>query len=41
MSAQKIFNVEGKVAFVTGAGSGLGRAMAAAIPRRHQWSCRR
>ncbi len=31
MSAQKIFNVEGKVAFVTGAASGLGRAMAEAM----------
>jgi NAD(P)-dependent dehydrogenase (short-subunit alcohol dehydrogenase family) len=31
MSAQKIFNVEGRVAFVTGAGSGLGRAMAEAM----------
>lgn len=31
MSARNIFNVEGKVAFVTGAGGGLGRAMAQAM----------
>lgn len=31
MSAARIFDVSGKVAFVTGAGSGLGRAMAEAM----------
>ncbi|MFC3226542.1 SDR family NAD(P)-dependent oxidoreductase [Marinibaculum pumilum] len=31
MSASEIFSVAGKVAFVTGAGSGLGRAMAEAM----------
>jgi len=31
MTASKIFDVSGKVAFVTGAGSGLGRAMAEAM----------
>ena len=31
MSAAEIFSVKGKVAFVTGAGSGLGRAMAEAM----------
>lgn len=31
MSIERIFSVEGKVAFVTGAGSGLGQAMAEAM----------
>lgn len=31
MSASEIFSVKGKVAFITGAGSGLGRAMAEAM----------